>query len=81
MEWKDLIMAALTIGVPAIATWVQSQGKKREALRDEFQEFRLQVAEKYVKVAQLDKIEETLARIEGLLHTKADKRPAYREGN
>lgn len=72
MDWKDLLTLALTVGLPLVMGYVTR-------LRTELTEFRVTVAEKYVKNERLDKIEEALARIEGLLHTKADKK-AYREG-
>ena len=77
MDWQNLLTAALTVAVPAMVGWISKARAKDEARAEAielaFTNFRIEVATNYVRHTHLDEIKDTLRRIEGLLHTKADK--------
>ena len=79
MDWQTILNLALGVGLPILAGWVQKQATARKELEDSFTAFRIKVAEEYVRHINLSEIKEQLTRIEGMLHTKADK-VGYREG-
>jgi ribosomal protein L29 len=80
MDWQTLINVGGTIGLTVLGWYLNAQKSaaessetKREALKQELTNFRIEVARDYVTTHDLADIKTTLVRIETKLDAKADK--------
>lgn len=73
MEWKEILVLALTVGLPLLSGFVSKLRTDQSQMRDDFTAFQIKVAEEYVRTEHIADIKDALIRIEQLLHTKADK--------
>ncbi len=80
MDWQTLINVGGSVGLTVLGWYLSAQRaatkdaeQKREALKQELTDFRIEVARDYVTTHDLADIKTTLVRIETKLDAKADK--------
>lgn len=80
MDWKELTMALLGIGISVVAWWVKQRDKEIERLMtriaevdDGFSKFRLQVVGEFVNKSDMDKAIDSLREMFSTIFKKLDK--------
>lgn len=73
VDWQSAFNILLAGSSGALGFLLKTAWTRQEKFREDFDNFRVEVATTYARVSSLDRIMEKLERIEALLHTKADR--------
>lgn len=72
MDWKEIVVGLLGIGLPALGWMLRTVWEDLREHQQDLQDYKLQVAENYVKRSEVDDLRSTIEKQFERIHERLD---------